>query len=137
MDVKRPRLPRAILADDEAHLRMIMRLIVARIGFQVLAEANNGEEAVLRCRESRPDLVLLDVNMPGMRGDAALKAILAERPDVVAIMLTAESDSRVVSRCIQLGAANYVRKDLPPDEIAPRLRRTWNERNPGWPLESS
>lgn len=128
MEVERS--PRVVLADDQPHIRMMMRVVLARAGFQVLAEAGDGQDAVERCRESRPDLVLLDVNMPGMHGDAALRAILAEQPRIVAIMLTAESDSALVGRCIELGAADYVRKDVPVEEISQRILRTWMAKRP-------
>lgn len=122
--------PTVVLADDETHIRMMMRVVLARAGFQVLAEASNGLEAVERCRETEPDIVLLDINMPILNGDEALRVIVSEHPEVVVIMLTSVSDSLTVNRCIELGAANYLRKDTPIQEIAARVLQTWKDNRP-------
>ncbi len=120
-------IPTVVLADDEPHIRMMMRVVLARAGFQILAEASNGREAVERCRETRPDIALLDINMPVLNGDEALRKIVSDNPDIVVIMLTSVSDSLTVSRCIEQGAANYLRKDTPVQEIASRVLQTWKD----------
>lgn len=123
-------IPTVVLADDETHIRMMMRVVLARAGFQILAEASNGREAVERCRESKPDIVLLDINMPVLNGDEALQKIVSDNPGIVAIMLTSVSDSLTVSRCIEHGAANYLRKDTPVQEIATKVLQTWKDNRP-------
>ncbi len=123
-------IPTVVLADDETHIRMMMRVVLARAGFQILAEASNGREAVERCRESKPDIVLLDINMPVLNGDEALQKIVSDNPGIVAIMLTSVSDSLTVSSCIEHGAANYLRKDTPVQEIAARVLQTWKDSRP-------
>lgn len=125
MDVTSP--PTVVLADDEPHIRMMMRIALARAGFQILAEASNGQEAIDRCLQYKPDMLLLDVNMPVMNGDKALAKILANHPQIAVIMLTSVTDSETVGKCIDLGAANYLRKDTPVQEIAGRVLSTWNE----------
>lgn len=130
MKYAKEHVPTVVLADDETHIRMMMRVVLARAGFQVLAEASNGLEAVERCRETEPDIVLLDINMPILNGDEALRVIVSEHPEVVVIMLTSVSDSLTVNRCIELGAANYLRKDTPIQEIAARVLQTWKDNRP-------
>jgi two-component system chemotaxis response regulator CheY len=121
------RNPTVVVADDEPHIRMMMKVVLARAGFDVVAEASNGREAVEQCRLHKPDLVLLDINMPVMNGDEALSEILKDVPGVAAIMFTSVADSMTVERCIGMGAANYLRKDAPVQQISEMVRQTWQE----------
>lgn len=121
------RNPTVVVADDEPHIRMMMKVVLMRAGFDVVAEASNGREAVEQCRLLRPDIVLLDINMPIMNGDEALAEILKDVPDVAAIMFTSVADSMTVERCVGMGAANYLRKDAPVQQISEMVRQTWQE----------
>ena len=106
-----------LVADDEAHIRMVLTTLLKGMGVFVAGEAGNGESAVEMYRQHRPDLVLMDVNMPVKTGDAALKEIIAEDPAARVIMLTSMADMATVEACLKAGAFNYVRKDSPLDEI--------------------
>ena len=125
-----PALPTVVLADDEPHIRMMMKIVLERAGFKLLAEATNGQEAVDCCHRLEPDLVLLDINMPIMNGDKALQEILADRPHTAVIMLTSVADSETVTQCIELGAADYLRKDTPVQEIGGRILKAWQSWTP-------
>lgn len=118
------RPPRVILADDEPHVRAFLRHVIKAVPGEVAAEANNGEEVVKLCREHHPDLVLLDLNMPVKSGEEALREILAESKDVRVIMLSSSADRRSVEHCAQLGAAHYIRKDCPFEEMCEIIRET-------------
>ena len=120
-------IPKVVLADDESHIRMMMKIVLSRVGFEVVGEAANGRDALELCRRLDPDMVLLDINMPALNGDEALAAILDANPAIAVVMLTSVSDSGTVERCLELGAANYLRKDTPVQEIAGVLQRTWKE----------
>lgn len=106
-----------LLADDEWHLRLMISTLIKEMGLIVVGEAANGEEAIALFRETRPDLVLMDVNMPIKTGDEALREILVEFPDARVIMLTSVADMETVEACLDAGAFNYIRKDCPLDEI--------------------
>ncbi len=121
------RNPTIVVADDEPHIRMMMKVVLARGGFDVVGEASNGREAIEKCRLLRPDLVLLDINMPIQNGDEALAEILKDLPEIAAIMFTSVADSMTVERCIEMGAVNYLRKDAPVQQISEMVKQTWQE----------
>ena len=108
---------RVILADDEHHVRAFLRAVLKGSGIVIVAEASNGAQAVALFRQHRPDLLVMDLNMPVLTGEEALKQILAEFPEARVVILTSMADRESVESCMELGAVNYLRKDCPPDEI--------------------
>ena len=113
-----------LLVDDEPHIRKFVGLILKGIGAPALIEAGNGEEAIAAYQRDRPDLVLLDVNMPVMDGLATLKKLVAIDPECVVIMLTSLANRQTIEEALELGAANYIRKDTPKEEITKTLSET-------------
>ena len=113
-----------LLADDEAHIRKYVGLILKQLGAVRILEAANGEEAVALFEREKPDLVLLDVNMPNVDGLEALRRIRAINPDSIVIMLTSLTTRQAVEAALELGAANYIRKDTPREEISKALTET-------------
>ncbi len=122
------RRPRAVIADDESHIRTLMKTALTSMNCEVVAEASNGAEALDAYREYKPDLMLLDINMPVTNGEEALAGILAEFPKAFVIMLTSVSDADTVHRCLEQGAAFYIRKDTPIKEIKQLIRESWSNR---------
>jgi len=114
----------ALLVDDEAHIRKYVGLILRQLGAPNLIEATNGEEAIAAYQREAPDLVLLDVNMPVMNGLETLKKLREIDPNCVVIMLTSLTNRQTVEEALELGAANYIRKDTPKDEIKKALAET-------------
>lgn len=110
-----------LLVDDEAHIRKFVSLTLKQIGQPVIKEAVNGEDALAAYQADKPDLVLLDVNMPRMDGMETLRKLKQIDPDCVVVMLTSLANRESVERALELGAANYIRKDTPKDEIAQAL----------------
>jgi two-component system, chemotaxis family, chemotaxis protein CheY len=118
-------LPGTILiVDDEPHIRKFVALILRQLGSARLIEAGTGAEALAAYALERPDLVLLDVNMPVMDGLETLKRLRELDPDSVVIMLTSLANRQTVEEALALGAANYIRKDTPKDEIVRALTET-------------
>ena len=116
---------RVLLADDEAHVRLLVRTVLTSLGYDVVGEAADGRKAVELFDATSPDLVLLDINMPVMDGLAALKA-LREKSDTVAIvMLTSLASAEVVEQSLGAGATYHLRKDLPVAELKEELREAW------------
>ena len=113
-----------LLVDDEAHVRKYVGLILKSIGAQATLEAGNGEEAIAAYQREQPDLVLLDISMPAMDGLATLRKLKAIDPDCIVIMLTSIVNRQSVDEALALGAANYIRKDTPKEEIARALAET-------------
>lgn len=113
-----------LLVDDEPHIRKYVGLILKQIGSPVIIEAANGEEALAAYQRENPDLVLLDVNMPKMDGIETLRRLKALDPDSVVVMLTSLANRQTVEQALEFGAANYIRKDTPKEEIAQALTET-------------
>jgi CheY-like chemotaxis protein len=110
-----------LLVDDEPHVRKYSGLLARGLGSPVIIEAANGEEALARYAEESPDLVLLDVNLPGMDGVQILSAILAQDPDAVVVMLTSLANRQTIEESLRLGAVGYIRKDTPKEAIITEL----------------
>ncbi|THF60549.1 response regulator [Pseudothauera rhizosphaerae] len=118
---------RVLLADDERHIRQLIKAVLTTLGADVAGEAENGAEAVLLYKEQRPDVVLLDVNMPVKDGLAALREIKAFDGGAVVVMLTSLSDMGTIESALELGAAQYIRKDTPVAELRKLLVETWRD----------
>jgi DNA-binding NarL/FixJ family response regulator len=113
-----------LIVDDQEPFRMAARLVVeATDGFEVAGEAETGEDSVAMARELRPDLVLMDVNLPGINGLDATRQILNEREDsVVVLLLSTYEEDEYAPRAAECGAAAYIPKAaFGPD----RLEAAW------------
>lgn len=113
-----------LLVDDEPHIRKFVSLILRQIGATNLTEAANGEEALAIYHRDTPDLVLLDISMPRLDGLETLRRLKQTDPDCVVVMLTSLVNRQSVDEALALGAANYIRKDTPKEEIARALEET-------------
>lgn len=113
-----------LLADDEPHIRKYVGLILKQLGATRLIEAANGAEAIALFEKEKPDLVLLDVNMPTVDGLEALRQIRSIDPDSLVVMLTSLTTRQAVETALEHGAAHYIRKDTPRDELSKALAET-------------
>ncbi len=113
-----------LLVDDEAHIRKFIGLVLKQFSIPKLLEASNGEEAIALYKEHKPDLVLLDVNMPKLGGLETLKQLHEIDPECAVIMLTSLATRQTIEEASELGALNYIRKDTPKEEIAKALQET-------------
>lgn len=109
---------RLVIADDEALIRMDLRQILTGLGYLVIGEAADGQTAVHLARETRPDVVIMDIKMPHLDGLAAARQLTAEGIAPV-ILLTAYSQRDLVAQAVEAGVINYLVKpfrdaDLPP-----------------------
>ena len=116
---------RALLADDEAHVRLFVKALLTSMGCEVVAEAANGQEAIDFFDKTAPDLVLLDINMPVMDGITALAELRRKSDKVAIVMLTSLASADVVDQCLEAGANYLLRKDLPLAELRQEIRDTW------------
>ncbi|MFN4063186.1 MAG: response regulator [Parazoarcus communis] len=108
---------RIVLADDHAIVRMGFRLLVEGAGAHVVAEADSGEAAVAAWNEHRPDVLIMDVSMPGIGGLGALERLLAHHPQARVLMLSAHEDTQIPARALQAGATGYLSKRAHPDAL--------------------
>jgi two-component system KDP operon response regulator KdpE len=111
---------RILVVDDEPQIRRIMRTSLTSAGYEV-DDAKTGEESLEKVREFRPDLVLLDINMPGMGGLATCKAIRADT-DIAIIMLTVRNSEEEKVRALDAGADDFVSKPFSTPELLARIR---------------
>jgi DNA-binding NarL/FixJ family response regulator len=118
---------RVLIADDEPHIRNVIARIVTSLGGQVVAEAGDGEQALALFASTRPDLAILDINMPKLTGDQVLVRMLELNPRVLAIMMTAQDTIGGVRGCLELGARNYILKSNPAEEIYRLMGESWGE----------
>jgi len=113
---------RLLLADDHRMLREGLSRSMADEGFDVVGQADNGEEAVRLVAELAPDVVLMDVSMPEMDGVDATRAITESGSAARIIMLTMHADKEVLADAIRAGASGYLVKDCSTEEVADAVR---------------
>lgn len=117
---------RVLIADDHTILRQGLRLIVTEDpAFAVVGEAANGEEAVARALELAPDIVLMDVQMPGMNGIEAARCIRAALPQTRIVMLTVSDKDQDLFGALRAGAKGYLLKSATACEVLEALRRVY------------
>ncbi|HXY32943.1 MAG TPA: response regulator [Planctomycetaceae bacterium] len=108
---------RLMIVDDALIMRLKIREIALNAGWDVVAEAQNGEDAVRLFEQHHPDLVTLDMVMPGMDGLAALKAIRAKDPNATVVMVSAVNQKQKLKECIENGAVDFVVKPFDPANL--------------------
>src|SRR5437764_566458 len=109
-------MSKILITDDEQQIRRILSVMLREHGYEV-AEAETGERAVEMGAEFRPDLALLDINMPGMDGIATLRALLEQNPKLDCIMMTAYGTIRSAVEAMRIGAFDYLTKPFDNDEL--------------------
>src|ERR671925_1133121 len=112
---------RILVAEDETIIRLDLRDLLERSGFEVCAEARDGEEAVDLARSSRPDVAIMDVKMPKLDGIEAARQILDERP-IPIVMLTAYGQDELVSRAVEAGVFGYLVKPFREGDLLPAIQ---------------
>jgi two-component system response regulator DegU len=113
---------RVLLADDHRMLREGLRRSLTEEGFDIVGEAENGEQAVRMVAELQPDVVLMDVSMPEMDGVEATRLIGGSFTATQVIMLTMHADKEVLADAIRAGASGYLVKDCSTEEIGEAIR---------------
>lgn len=112
-----------LICDDHSVFREGVRSILSgEPDMVVVGQAGNGAEGVKKARELSPDVVLMDIAMPVMRGFDATRRIVKMDPHIRVLMLTVYDDEDLVARCLSAGAAGYVLKDAPPEQLVYAIR---------------
>ncbi|PZS18428.1 MAG: DNA-binding response regulator [Acidimicrobiales bacterium] len=120
-------LVRVLIADDHAVFRRGLSAVLAtEEGIEVVAEAQDGEEALARCTELAPDVVLMDVRMPRLSGIDATQAIRSLSPTTRILMLTVSDEETDLYQAIKAGASGYLLKEVSADQVADAIRAVNN-----------
>jgi len=114
---------RVLVVDDAAFMRMMIKDILKKGGFEVVGEAEDGVKAVEKFKELKPDLVTMDITMPEMDGITAVKEIKKIDADALIIMCSAMGQQAMVIDAIQAGAKDFVVKPFQPDRVLEAVRK--------------
>src|SRR5690625_4084182 len=106
-----------LIVDDAAFMRMMIKDILTKNGFEVVGEAQDGEQAVEKYQELKPDFVTMDITMPEKDGITALKEIKEKDPDAIIIMCSAMGQQAMVIDAIQAGAKDFIVKPFQADRV--------------------
>jgi two-component system, response regulator PdtaR len=112
---------RILIAEDETIIRLDLRELLERAGFEVCAEARDGEEAVALARSERPDVAVLDVKMPRLDGIEAARRILDDRP-IPIVIVTAYGEQELVARAVEAGVFGYLVKPFRETDLLPAIQ---------------
>lgn len=116
---------RILLADDHATVRHGLKLMIdGEPDMKVVGEADDGHQVIRQVRELKPDVVVMDISMPGMNGLAATRALKEMQPDAVIVTLTRHADAAYLQELVRAGVAGYVLKRSAPTELLHAIRRT-------------
>jgi DNA-binding NarL/FixJ family response regulator len=122
-EMKREERVRVLLADDHVTVRYGLKLLIdAERDMVVVAEAGDGDEALRKAREANPDVVVMDISMPGMNGLAATRALKQAQPGIHVITLTRHTDDAYLHELLRAGASGYVLKRSAPTELLHAIR---------------
>ncbi len=121
--MKKDKNIRVLVADDHSITRSgIKTLLAIYDDLEYIGEANNGKEAVEMCKKIKPDVVLMDLDMPLMDGVDATNIIKEENPDIKIVALTSFAEKKLVAEAIKAGATSYILKNVSPETIANTIR---------------
>lgn len=112
-----------LAVDDSAFTLTILSAYLEGSEFEIVETARNGQEALERFRATHPDLVLMDLVMPGWSGEEALQRLLEVEPGADIIMVSSLGTEEAVSRCLNIGARDFLKKPFKKDELLEFLRR--------------
>jgi two-component system chemotaxis response regulator CheY len=116
-------MPSVLIADDAAFMRMMIKNILTEAGYEIVGEAENGQVAVSKYRELKPDLTTMDITMPEMDGLTALKEIRGEDPAARVVMCSAMGQQSMVIESIQAGARDFIVKPFQPDRVLAAVQK--------------
>lgn len=114
----------ALVVDDDDHVRTFLVVLLRKIVAGTIFEARHGVEALEVYQREKPELILLDVNMPIMDGLTTLGKLHELKPDLTVIMVTSLATRKIVEDAVRAGASNFIRKDTPKSQIIEIINET-------------
>ena len=114
---------RVLITDDTAFMRMTLRNVLEKNGYEVVGEAEDGYQAVEQYMLSKPDLVTMDITMPNMDGITAIKKIMEKDPEAKIVVVSAMGQKALVIEALNSGAKDFIVKPFQPDRIVEALQK--------------
>ena len=118
---------RILIADDALFMRVTLKNILTKNGYEIAGEATNGRESVEMYKSIMPDLVTMDITMPELDGIAALKEIRAFDPEASVVMCTAMGQKNMVLEAVAAGAKDFIVKPFQPDKVLESIQKHCGE----------
>ncbi|MCT4606732.1 MAG: response regulator [Marinisporobacter sp.] len=112
-----------LVVDDAAFMRMMIKDVLTKYGFDVLGEAENGAKAIEKYKELNPDLVIMDITMPEVDGIQAVKEIKKVNPNAKIVMCSAMGQQAMVIEAIQAGAGDFIVKPFQADRVVEAVKK--------------
>lgn len=129
--MKTSKNPSVLVVDDDRAIMELLKAILRSEDYPVVGEATNGADAVIKCVELKPDIVLLDIIMPKMDGLQALEGIRKANPAAMVLMVSGNATLEKVKEALQKGASGFVVKPFKPASVLDTIRACWNKNNQG------
>jgi len=120
-------VPKVLIVDDAAFMRMMLKDILVKNGYEVVGEVSNGAEAVATYKEMKPDIVTMDITMPEMDGITAVKEIKKIDPKAKIVMVSAMGQQALVIEAIKAGALDFIVKPFQPDRVLDALSKALSQ----------
>lgn len=120
---------RVLIVDDAVVMRMMIKDILSKNGFEIVGEAQNGAEAVEKYKDLRPDVVTMDMVMPGVDGIAAVKQIVSADPAAKILMCTSLGQETLLNEAMQAGAKSYITKPFQPAKMLESIQKVLGNDN--------
>lgn len=120
-------MPKVMIVDDDEFIRYYLKNLLEYIKFTVVAECGNGEEIFDTFWETKPDILLLDIHMPGINGDKFLLDNKEFVKDTLVIILTMSISDEIKKNLEKEGYAHFLRKNISPKDLIKTIEDTWNE----------
>ena len=114
---------RVLITDDTAFMRMTLRNVLEKNGYEIVGEAEDGYQAVEQYMLSKPDLVTMDITMPNMDGITAIKKIMEKDPEAKIVVVSAMGQKALVIEALNSGAKDFIVKHFQPDRIVEALQK--------------
>jgi len=116
-------LNKILIVDDSAFMRIAIKNILEKNGFEVIAEAEDGSKALLKYKQFHPDIVTMDITMPDVNGLEALRSILNYDPKAKVVMVSSMGQESIVKEAILLGAKSFILKPFKEDHVVQTMKR--------------
>ena len=113
-----------LICDDTMFMRTVLKNLLSENGYEVVAEAETGKEAIIKYKEYKPDLILMDITMPEMDGIEALQEIIKINPEAKVIMCSAMGQERMVAAAIKSGARDFIVKPFENERVIQAIAKS-------------